>query len=203
MKNTDRNWVTELRSDDFEVRNLASGDLREILLRGLLGSFRPKGIDETFCEDIAQEATIKVIDRMDQFRGESRFTTWAMTIAIRLAVNQIRRKSFRQVSLEGLSGQDSLQFQVPGDSAQPDSQLGRKQVMMKLQELIEGLSDRQRVATQALLDGMPVDIIAEKTGSNRNAIYKLVHDARSKLKEGFDRSGYQWDDITAAIEGGR
>ena len=203
MKNIKKDWVAELRNDDFEVRNVASGELRNILLRGLLGAFRPKGIDETFCEDISQEATIKVIDRIEQFRGESRFTTWAMTIAIRLAVNEIRRKSFRQVSLEGLSGRDSLQFQVPGDSAQPVNQLGRKQVMLKLQELIEGLSEKQRIATQALLDGMPVDIIAEKTGSNRNAIYKLVHDARLKLKEGFDRSGYQWDDITAAIEGGR
>ena len=190
MEQTHRDWVAELRHNDPEVRERASGELRETLLRGLRAAYAGKGVDESFCEDIAQDATLKVIDRMDQFEGRSKFTTWAMTIAIRLAVNEFRRKSFRNVSLDGMSGDNSLRIDVPAETEQPSSRLWRAQVMKKLQELIEGLSDKQRIATQALMGGMPVDIIAEKTGSNRNAVYKLVHDARLRLKQGFDNAGY-------------
>ncbi len=171
------------------------------MLRGLRAAWAGKGVDNSFSEDIAQEATVKVIDRMDQFEGRSQFTTWAMTIAIRLAVNEFRRKSFRDVSLDGLRGDHSLGIQFEAVSENPGDRLLRDQVMRQLQELIQGLTDKQRVAMQALLGGMPVDVIAEKTGSNRNAVYKLVHDARTRLREGFDRAGYDWQDIYAAISG--
>ena len=71
-------------------------------------------------------------------------------------------------------------------------------MIQKLQELIESqLTDKQKLAVRGLLEGMPVEEVARRTGSNRNAIYKLVHDARSKLRAGFEQAGIVADDIKA------
>ena len=205
MQKSERDWVNELQSDDELTRDSASEELRRYLLRGLIGSFRQRhGVDEAFCEDIAQDATIKVIEKLEQFRGESRFTTWAMTIAIRLAVNEFRRKSFRNVSLESIGAADgAAPFEIPDSEPMPEKNAYRQQVLAMLRDLVEGLSSKQRMAVQALLNGMPVEVFAEKTDSNRNAVYKLVHDARVKLRQGFERAGFEWEDIFSALEGGR
>ncbi len=203
MDTTERDWVTELTSDDHDVRQGAIGDLRTFLVRGLRSAFLKKGVDEAFCEDIAQDATIRVLDQIDKFEGRSKLTTWAMTIAVRLAVNEFRRKRFQDVSLEGLSGEDTLRIDISSGHESPDANIMRTTILETLKSLIEDLSDKQRIATQALLEGMPVDVIAEKTGSNRNAVYKLVHDARKALKKGFDQAGYDWQDIHTAVGTGQ
>lgn len=177
--------------------------MHDLLLRGLRGACAGKRLDEAFCEDIAQEATLRIIDRLDQFERRSQFTTWAMTIAVRQAVNEFRRTSFGNVSSSGLNGDNSLRIDVAAEGESPDHRLWRGQVMRQLQERVAALSEKQRVATQALLDGMPVDIIAEKTGSNRNAVYKPVQDVRVRLKQGFERAGYDRADIQSAIGGKR
>ena len=70
-------------------------------------------------------------------------------------------------------------------------------VLQTLRELIEKeLTDRQRLATEATLQGLPAEEIAAKTGSNRNAVYKLVHDARTRLREGLERAGYTAEDVS-------
>ena len=69
----------------------------------------------------------------------------------------------------------------------------------KLSELIDDLSDRQQTAVRALLSGMPVEEIADRTASNRNAVYKLVHDARTKLKSGLEAAGYSAEDLTGSL----
>ena len=76
----------------------------------------------------------------------------------------------------------------------------RDLIMTKLQELIENnLSNKQRDAVHALLNGMPVEIFAEKTGSYRNAVYKVVHDARVKLRQGFEQAGFKAEDINSVF----
>ncbi|MGI9519559.1 MAG: RNA polymerase sigma factor [Pirellulaceae bacterium] len=199
MDTTERDWVTELTSDDQDVRQAAIGDLRTFLVRGLKSAFLKKGVDDAFCEDIAQDTTLRVLDQIDTFEGRSKLTTWAMTIGVRLAVNEFRRKRFQDVSLEGLSGDDALRIDVPAAQDAPESNMMRSAIMETLKSLIDNLSEKQRIAMQALLGGMPVDVIAEKTGSNRNAVYKLVHDARKSLKKGFDQAGYDWQDIHTAL----
>ena len=73
-------------------------------------------------------------------------------------------------------------------------------IMVKLKELIDSnLSNKQRDAVHALLNGMPVEIFAEKSGSNRNAVYKLVHDARVKLRQGFEQAGFKAEDINSVF----
>ena len=188
-------WVERLKSDG-DIRDEAIQELRLILLRGLTATCRNRYENKVSAEDVVQDALLKILDKIDTFEGRSKFTTWAMTIAVRIAISEMRRKYFKDVSMNDMLG-DSMQFDPV---AAPDPVVGQDEekagILEKLRELIESsLSDKQKDAVHSLLNGMPVEIFAEKTGSNRNAVYKLVHDARVKLKQGFERAGYKAEDI--------
>jgi RNA polymerase sigma-70 factor (ECF subfamily) len=188
-------WVERLKSDG-DIRDQAIQELREILLRGLTATVRNRYGNKVSPEDVVQDALLKVLEKIDTFEGRSKFTTWAMTIAVRMAISEMRRKHFQDVSMNDMLS-DSMRFEP---EATPDPVVGQDEskagVLSKLRELIESnLSDKQRDAVHCLLNGMPVEIFAEKTGSNRNAVYKLIHDARVKLKQGFEQAGYKAEDI--------
>ncbi len=191
MESDSENWIADLRATG-EQQAEALAKLNKILVGGLRRSFQGKGVDQAFCEDIAQESVLKILEKLDQFEGRSRFTTWAMSIAIRRAVSELRKKRYQNVSLNQLSDGEQLEIDVPDQSAeQPEQAEERRNVLLKLKELIEGkLSHKQRVALQGGLNGMTVDEVALHTGSNRNAVYKLIHDARQKLKRELEKDGY-------------
>jgi RNA polymerase sigma factor (sigma-70 family) len=188
-------WVDRLRDPTQQPEALEQ--LRSLLLRGLRRAFASKAGDDAFLEDIAQDSLVRILDRLDQFEGRSQFTTWAMAVAVRLATSQLRRKHTQDISLDGLTGSNSLKIEFADDSAEkPSAGIERTSLLGKLQELIdESLTDRQRWAIQALLNGVPVEEIARRTDSNPNAVYKLVHDARTRLKQGFEQAGYTADDL--------
>ncbi|MEO0529805.1 MAG: sigma-70 family RNA polymerase sigma factor [Planctomycetota bacterium] len=191
-------WVARLRGPDDE-RDAALGELTDFLVRGLAKSMgaRYRGVVQP--EDIVQEAVVKILDKLDSFEGRSRFTTWAMTIANRVAISTMRRKHYQDVSLESLSAGEGLRVEIAEENTAPVGQAeDQRQVIATLKQLIDTrLSEKQQTAMRALLEGMPVDEIAERLGSNRNATYKLIHDGRSKLREGFEQSGVTAADITA------
>ncbi len=189
-------WVERLK--DPERQEEALTELRVRLVRGLKKAFSSAG--ESFAEDIAQDALIRILEKIDQFEGRSQFPTWAMSIAVRLATSQTRRKHFKDVSLEQFTNGEGLKLEVAVDTVPGAAeQLEQGTIYQKLSELIDGLSDRQQTAVRALLGGMPVEEIADRTSSNRNAVYKLVHDARTKLKSGLEAAGYSADDLTGSI----
>lgn len=188
-------WVQRLRSEG-ETRDQAIGELRNILVRGLTAACRDRYGNKVQPEDATQDALIKILEKLDTFEGRSKFTTWAMTIAVRTAMSQMRRKHFQDVSMEALLS-DSMQFE-PEAASNDNNELVQEKVTLlnKLRELIDTiLTERQRDAMHSLLNGMPVEVFAEATGSNRNAVYKLVHDARIKLRKGFEKAGYQAEDV--------
>lgn len=188
-------WVTRLQ--DTATQAAALTELRAVLVRGLQRAFRGKGGGDAFCEDVAQETLIRVLDKLDQFAGRSRFTTWAMSIAVRIGTSQFRRKMFKDVSINSVDSDQNLNFQFADASTVPaDSVHYRRSLLEELRRLIaEQLTAKQRQATEAILNGMPIEEIAERTNSNRNAIYKLIHDARVRLKAGLESAGYVGDDI--------
>ena len=99
-----------------------------------------------------------------------------------------------------MAGDDSPMQIAVDDSVDPSDQMDRQSMVQTLQQLIDQtLTERQRTAVRCNLAGMPVEVIAEKMDSNRNAIYKLVHDARIKLKQGLEASGIDADDIATAF----
>ena len=192
-------WVRRLR--DPSARNAALEELREILMRGLRRAFGGKGGGDSFCEDVTQETLVRILDKLDQFAGRSKFTTWATSIGVRIGTSQFRRKMFQDVSLNSVDSGDNMRFQFSDESTAPADQTHqRNELLLKLREIIDTkLSDRQRQAVDAILHGMPVEEIAARSDSNRNAVYKLIHDARTRLKQGLEQAGYSADAVATAL----
>jgi len=192
-------WVDRLDAGHPQ-REQAVEELRTYLVRGLKAALKSKGATDEFCEDIAQDSMIKILDKKDTFEGRSKFTTWAMSIAIRTGISAFRRRHFKDVSLDAVTD-DGLKFD-PADLTQdtPEDGMDREAILKKLQELIENeLTEKQRTVIRALLGGMPVEEIATRTDSNRNAVYKLFHDARQRLKKGFLAANFSESDMMNAF----
>jgi len=120
-----------------------------------------------------------------------------MTIATRVGLSELSRKHFKDVSLDSTTASDNLSWTDDGSSV--GDQLHQKRILEVLKTLIENrLTDKQREATQGLLDGIPVEEFARRTGSNRNAVYKLIHDARVSLRDGFTENGITTEDVNSA-----
>ncbi len=197
------NWVERLNAEG-ETREEAISQLRVILVRGILKSFASRGVDNAFAEDIAQDALLRILNSLDSFEGRSRFTTWAMAIAVRTAVSELRRRHFRDVSLEQVihGENNTLDLGETGVRTVEDS-IDRQALYDQLREHIEtDLTEKQKTVIQALLGGMPVENIADRMGTNRNAVYKMMHDARLKLKQSFESSGVSPEEIQSILAGG-
>lgn len=202
---TNEEWLTDLSGPNQEQ---AIADLREILIRGLQYSLstRTRGDIEALVEDFVQEALIKILDNLDTFRGESKLTTWAQKIAIRVAYTELRRKRWQDVALEDLlpedSGPDFTPAILTDTQSSPEEKTAQQLILETIMRVIEeNLTDRQRDAIMAVMaGGMPLEVVAEKMGTNRNALYKLIHDARKRLKRELLAEGLTVDDIFTAFD---
>ncbi len=206
MDRNNETWLAQL-SGEGPDRETALADLRDALLRGLRGALRKWSIaDEAFVEDSAQDSLIRILHRLPQFEGRSRFLTWATAIAIRVALSEMRRRRWRDVSLDALLADSDFTSEIAADDdLRPDTQWERKSVragmVAKLHDIIQNdLTEKQRAALLAELKGMPQDEIARHLGSNRNAVYKLTHDARKRVKRALESASYQADDLRATFE---
>ena len=194
-------------------RDQALADLRSLLVRGLRYALADRfSATDTHAdtrypiEDFAQEALIKILDGLDSFRGESRFTTWAQKIAIHTAFSELRRQRWKDISLQDLISRYSDGNLTPAllidPASSPEKQAAQRLVMETLQRLIaEELTERQREAlTAVMIGGMPTAEVARRMGTNRNALYKLLHDARQRLKKRIMAQGLSFEDMLAAFE---
>src|SRR5215207_948823 len=184
----------------------ALADLYEMLVRGLraaLGGYG--GGIEANVEDFAQEALIRITGNLDSFRGESRFTTWAQKIAMNVALTELKRRRWRDVSLQDLLARREAADRGPADpQLNPEQLVLQSMVLGELRRMIDQeLTDRQREAVVAvLLEGMPISEVAKRMGTNQNALYKLLHDARRKLKRQMEAAGLSPQEVLAAFEEG-
>jgi RNA polymerase sigma-70 factor (ECF subfamily) len=197
----DDEWAHDLASEDTALRDDAVSDLRDMLCRGLSKSLSQSGrVDDAFLEDIVQEACIKILEKLNTFAGRSKFRTWAVTIAVRTAVSKMRKRDWQNVSLESFTADAQLDPQMVADQSETSDQANRRlSLLSKLKELIESeLTERQWTAITAELGGMPLPQLAEKLGTNTNSIYKLLHDARKKLRRGLEASGVTIEEVHEA-----
>jgi RNA polymerase sigma-70 factor (ECF subfamily) len=200
---SNQEWLQDLQEPASEE---ALTDLRSILLRGLRASLSQRvNTDlDALTEDFVQEALMKILHNLDSFRGESRFTTWAQKIAIHVAFTELRRRRWKDISLQDIvetaEGQEFTPAILTDPSAAPERETMQNNMMQVVKELIETeLTDRQRDAIIAILQGgMPLDEVARKMNTNRNALYKLIHDARRRLQQRIEeKAGMTAQDIMA------
>ncbi len=204
---TNDEWIAALTSADSDP---ALDDLRALLVRGLSNALlRGGNVTEADLEDFAQDALLKILNGLDSFRGESRFTTWAQKIAVRVAYTELRRKRWQDWSLERMvEGEDGdatgdfTPLLLADEAPDPETQAVRDALLEVVQQTIATrLTERQRTAMMAVMvEGVPMEEVAVRMGSNRNALYKLMHDARSRLKQELLASGYSSEEILASFD---
>jgi len=184
-------------------RDDALSDLRAILLRGLRRSLSGYSVvDESFLEDAIQDSVLKIMGGLSKFTGRSRFITWAMSITIHVAMSELRRHRWRDVSLDQTADDGFVFDRAVDESPRPDEAAQRQAILDALHRTIQtDLTDKQRTALVAELRGMTLEEIARQMDSSRNALYKLIHDARMRLKEGLEAVGYEREDILAVFRG--
>ena len=202
MTQNEINWPAALRAPDSGEQAAAVKALRELLQHGLRIALHGRGdVSEAHLEDFAQESLLRVLDRLDQFQGRSKFTTWAQAIALNVAFTELRRKRWQDVSLDALMA-DGERMTEPAMLA--DDVLGaeedRTRLVATLRHAIENdLTPKQRAAILGELREMPFDQIVELLGTSRSAGYKMLHDARRALKQRLQEAGITGADIQNAF----
>lgn len=200
-------WLADLRAAEPE----AIADLRAALLRGLRAALagRLDGDLDAISEDFAQDAVLKVMSSLESFRGESRFLTWAQKIAIHVALSDLRRKRWRDISLQEFietpEGEEYTPAILTDPGASPEQEAARRELLRNVERLIfEELTERQRTAMLAILqDGIPLQEVAERMDTNPNALYKLLHDARQRMRQRLEeQAGFSAQEALALFEGG-
>lgn len=201
-------WMAALSGPD---PGEAIDDLRSILVRGLRFalSSRVQGDLDMLVEDFVQDALLRILDKLHTFRGESRFTTWAQKIAVRVAFSEMRRQRWKDISLQDLMPADDdfgdftpAVLSDPGPN--PEQQTAQKLMIDMVMRLVKDeLTERQREAIMAVMvGGMPLEEVARRMDTNRNALYKLIHDARKRLHERLANEGLTLDEVLAVFETG-
>ena len=191
-----------LVADRGAAGEAARQELRALMVSAIRRVLRARGAAEDLSEDLAQEAMMRVSRRLDHFRGESRFTTWALAIAMRVAFDELRRARWKDVPLDALAAEDTQgppAESPPGRS--PERAMARHRVLASLSEAIDrDLTERQRAVLRAELEGMPQAEIAMRLAMTRNALYKLSHDARRKVRARLEAAGITAADFLWAFE---
>lgn len=205
---TNDEWLADLRTGG-PGREAALDDLRALLgnglRRGLIGQIDTAAPEfDTLIDDFVQEALLKVLDNLDSFAGRSLFTTWANKIALNIGLTELRRKRWRDTSLDQLTQTDDGEFTpsfVADPAPRPEELTERRELLRYVGRLInEELTEKQRTAlTAAVIQGRPLSEVAFMMDSNQNAVYKLVFDARQRLRRRLAEDGLSPDEIIAAF----
>jgi RNA polymerase sigma-70 factor (ECF subfamily) len=199
-----RRWLGALRSTGAE-RDAAIASLHALLLRGArfevarrrptLPHLRGNDLDDIALE-AADDALVSVLAKLDDFRGLSRFTTWAYKFALLEAAVKLRRRAWqgREIPVEPEGW-----WSVASAGPTPGAEAEQSELLAAIADAIAGeLTPHQRRVLVALaLNGVPIDVLAERLETTRGALYKTLHDARRKLRRHLAKAGF---DVTAVRE---
>ncbi len=193
-------WVRALSTDGTE-REQAAARLHELLLRVARRETRRRcdrlRISGPELDDLAHQAAadavVAIIAKIGEFRGESRFTTWAYKFVMFEVSGKIARHFWRQPAVPlDAADWDRLPDRFGLDPARESEWRDLAQALRRAVE--EDLTEHQRrIFTAMVLDAVPLDALAAELGSSRNAIYKTMFDARRKLRASLVASGYLHD----------
>jgi RNA polymerase sigma-70 factor (ECF subfamily) len=202
-----RDWISALRAEGA-VREQALANLHALLLgaarfevsrrRPTLPHLRGNELED-IANEAADDALMSVLRRLDDFRGASRFTTWVYKFALLEAAVKLRRRAWqgREVPIEPESW-----AVLASESVAPDEEALQAELLAALRDAIHDvLTPHQRDVLVALaLNGVPIDVLAERIGTTRGALYKTLHDARRKLRRHLTVAGFALDNWLEVIE---
>jgi RNA polymerase sigma-70 factor (ECF subfamily) len=193
-----RRWVQQLHPDDPR-REQAVARLHDVLRRAALHELHRRraqlpSLAGPELDDVAQQcaddALVNILARIDDFKGLSRFTTWAYKFAIFEVSSKLARHAWQRHP----PSREDLELGALPDSLapKPSEHAERREQLVVLRHAIEeDLTPRQREVFVAIaLNDVPIDVLALELGSNRNAIYKNLFDARRKLRESLAAAGH-------------
>lgn len=201
---SNKEWVGDL-SEPGSRRDAALIDLRLVLVRGLgYAMSRYNNVTEADVQDFVQDALLKILGALESFRGESRFTTWAHKIAVHVAFTELRRRRWKDVSLDEMiqtPDGDLLPRTWVDPSAKTEDQAIQKNIIEIMRQVIaDELTERQRQALIAVrIHGVPLAEVARRMDTNRNALYKLLFDARKRLQKRMLAQGLSKEDILSSF----
>jgi RNA polymerase sigma-70 factor, ECF subfamily len=192
-----RNWLAALGSDGH-VRDEAIAQLHALLLRAArfevarrrrtAPQWEGDDLDDIALQS-ADDALVAVLAKLGEFRGHSRFTTWAFKFALLEAAVKMRRRPWqgRELPLE-----PERWPHIPDHSASPVADAEESELLAAVRQAIDHeLTPHQReVLVAVALNGVPIDVLAERLGTTRGALYKTIHDARRKLRRRLDADGH-------------
>jgi RNA polymerase sigma-70 factor, ECF subfamily len=190
-----RQWLDSLRAEGHD-REQAIARLHDLLLRAARFEIaRRRGPGARELDDIAMQsaddALVAVLAKLDQFRGDSRFTTWAYKFALLEAAVKLRRRPWqgRELPLE------PERWPQIDAATSPHADLERLELLAATRRAIATeLTPHQReILVAVALNNVPIDVLAERLGTTRGALYKTVHDARRKLRRSLAADGYTLD----------
>jgi RNA polymerase sigma-70 factor (ECF subfamily) len=209
---TNEEWIEDLKSDGPE-KETALVDLRATIKTGLpyalsnyLSPDNPQF--QPLTEEVTQETLLRVLDHLDTFEGRSKFTTWVQKIAVRIALTELRRRRWRDFSLDSLVEENEEGISFPSlmidPAPNPDALTQQSDILQRVGRLIdEELTEKQRQAIVAtMIEGVPLEAVARRMDMKRNALYKLLHDARLRLKNRLANEGLTTEDIWAVFDRG-
>lgn len=200
---TNDDWIADLKNTS-EHQADALQDLQARLQRGIYYYLSRERSDLSglsgheltqMAKDLAQDATLRVLDNLDSFRGDSLFTTWAARIAVRMAISDLRRARYKNFSLDDITAEGDLlplnASPLGSQPISPERAAERSDALEKINTALESaLTERQYQALIAhALRGVPLEVLADQMNTNRNALYKLLHDARRKLRATLEQQG--------------
>jgi RNA polymerase sigma-70 factor (ECF subfamily) len=194
-----RAWLDGLRAAGAD-RSAALERLHDLLLRAayaeagrrrdLYPEIAGAELDD-LCRQAADDAVIAVTGKLDGFRGASRFTTWAYGFAVLEVSVKLRRHAWRGGSIP-TADDDATWDRLAGGATSAQARVESTELLRSLRRAVaEELSARQReVFVAVALNGVEIDVVAAQLGSTRGAVYKVLHDARQKLRTRLEREGH-------------
>jgi RNA polymerase sigma-70 factor (ECF subfamily) len=137
----------------------------------------------------ADDALMAVLGKLDSYRGESRFTTWAYKFGLFEAAVKVRKRAWQQRELPVA---DDTWAALSTGAGAPAEEVERSELLGAIATAVDTvLSARQReVFVSLALNGVPIDVLAERWGSTRGSLYKMLHDARRKLRDELVLQGF-------------
>jgi RNA polymerase sigma-70 factor, ECF subfamily len=189
-------WIRDLQPGGAG-REDAVARLHAVLLRTARGealrrraTMPTRALDELdhLCVEAAGDALMAILAKLGSYRGAARFTTWASKFAILETSSRLRRLAWRSRKVEI---DDSIWDRLPDTAPLALQTIEQRQLLAALRRAVnEQLTERQRFIFQSVMQEVPTDVLAERLGTTRGAIYKTLHDARAKLRRALEESGH-------------